>query len=254
MSLRNWLKHALPYPLTCAIARAIAVPFLAQEQRCERLWEYSWVLHHVKGPRIMDFGYAGSHLAEALCQFGAVVGVDPRETPAINQIRFQSVRSLTDTIGAFDTIVCISVLEHYLSLEVIIPQLYGRLVPGGQMLLTYPTWIDRPQQFRGYQELRPIWSWSQLTPGAAVATEVWLRTSQGWMAYSPEAMRIYEGPNTEHRTTTLACTRIVRPVAPPMPDAPYSLLHGSAFPALVGELGGTVGTMGLGSPARSSAP
>ena len=219
MGVRGWLKHALPYPLTCAIARAIAVPFLAQEQRCERLWEYSWVLHHVKGPRIMDFGYAGSYFAEALCQFGAVVGVDPRNTPTIDQMRFRSVRQLVEAEGLFDTIVCVSVLEHYLSLEVVIPQLYGRLAPGGQLLITHPTSLWKPVQFRGYQELRPIWS--QLIPGSEVATEVWLRTSQGWMAHSPEALRIFEGPNSEHRTTTLACTRLVRP-APPSP--PHDLL------------------------------
>lgn len=215
LSLRQWLKHRLPYSVTCAIARAISVPFLAQEQRCERLWEYSWVLHHVKGPRIMDFGYAGSYLAEALCQFGAVVGVDPRDTPRIAHLRFHGVRRLAEVSGSFNTIVCVSVLEHYLPYKGLVQDLYARLEPGGQLLITHPTTLWEPYQFRGYQELRP--EWPRLLPTASVATKVWLLTAGGWVAESPEALLEFEGPNTEHRTTTLACTRITRPALAPPP-------------------------------------
>lgn len=202
MFLRSWLKHHLPYPLTCAISELINPPMLAQEQRSERLTEYSWVLHqmgkhHPTGGRILDFGYAGSYFAEALCQFGQVMGCDLRRTPEIRHPNFHHVGELPrgDT---FDTIVCLSVLEHYLDADSWVRRFMQQLAPGGQVLITVPT--GHPQHFRGYRTYLPstILAW----PGQ-VTIDYFHRTARGWLAgagFFPDS--------TEHQVNVVACVRI----------------------------------------------
>ena len=212
MTVRNWVKHALPYAVTCAVARGLNPPFLADIQRCERLQEYAWVLgqvgqHHPVGGPLLDFGYAGSYFAEALCQFGAVVGVDLRHTPRIRHPWFAPQTTLDAAGGPYATIVCVSVLEHYLDVRAWVARLFASLRPGGQLLLTYPTTLDAPKRFRGYQELSVPWgALGYLVNGH----EVFLRTGGGWLPYGVAARAQWLGPNTEHRVTTLACVRLVR--------------------------------------------
>lgn len=197
--MRSWLKHHLPYPLTCAIARLINQPMLAQEQRSERLTEYTWVLNRMKPGKTLDMGYAGSYFAEALCQFGPVIGCDPKRFP-ISHSDFSYEWPLASR--GFNNIVCVSVLEHYLDYDAIVTDLIGRLNPGGQILLTFPT--GHPKKFRGYQNLYPN------TPRWNINVEwtLFSRTEHGWL---PNHNPFIFPENTEHQVNALACIRLTHP-------------------------------------------
>lgn len=210
MSVRQWVKHALPYSVTCAVSRLINPPLLADIARSERIIEYAWVLsqigkHHRPGGNIMDFGYAGSYFAQALCQFGVVVGVDPRETPKIQDADFQRRWPLQGE--GFDTIVCVSVLEHIFCRNTachcawdILDDLRGRLVIGGQLLWTVPT--GPRQEFQGYRTIDPYPAF-----GGAHEVSVFHRTPEGWKPRDPAA----PAPrSTEHQVNAVACVRITR--------------------------------------------
>ncbi len=192
-SLRTRVKGWLPFWLTTAIARAINRPWLEPEHRCERLWEYAWVLNNVRGPRIADVGYASSYLAEALCLFGDVDGVDPRDEPRIVHPRFRRLPAGRLSADTYDTIVCISVLEH-LSRPVasrLVGEMYAALVPGGQALLTVPCGNEGP--FRGYNPF--------------TTAEI-----QRWPGYvEHRAIQRAWRPNTEHEVTCVALVRLVHP-------------------------------------------
>lgn len=206
--LRHWIKAVLPYPLVCAVARAINQPFLADVQRSERLTEYAWVLHQVRGPLIADVGYAGSYFAEMLCQVGRVVGIDPRDTPQIAHPNFTRVWPFSwETTGGFSTIVCISVLEHLPREEAnrLVSQMTHALAPGGRLLITTPTGHEAP--FRGYAPFTR----SELDAWGGHVTVV----------------RRRPGENQEHDVATVALVRITRPTIPlpsgepsgPVPDS-----------------------------------
>ena len=202
MTLRSRVKAALPYPLTCAIARLVNRPFLADIQRSERLVEYAWVLHHVKGPRIADVGYAGSYLAEALCLFGTVVGVDPRETPAITHPHFRREAKLSH--GApYETVVCVSVLEHLPRREAhwLLWQMVESLTPTGQALVTVPCGSEGP--FHGYQ------------PFSEAELEVWPGVQ------TVQVVTRQAGPNQEHLVTRVALVQL-GPIPPRPPVGPSS--------------------------------
>ena len=210
MTLRTRVKEMLPYWLTCAIARAINRPFLEDIHRSERIVEYAWVLSQVRGPRIMDFGWAGSYFAEMLCQFGTVLGVDPRETPTITHPNFQAVELLSEVAdGWSDTIVCVSVLEHLPRWDA---QRYGlelvrKLAPGGQLLITVPYGDEGP--FEGYQPFSglEIARW----PGFGGQTIFTRLPTGGWSAAWSED----PGPNLTHCVRRVACVRLHRPTVTP---------------------------------------
>ena len=192
MSVRQWVKAHLPYSVVCAIARTINRPFLEDIHRNERIVEYAWVLHHVRGPLIADVGCAGSYFAEMLCFFGNVVGIDPRPTPKITHPRFR--RETKVSYGApYDTVVCVSVLEHLprTAAKQLIWQMVEALAPAGQCLITVP--CGRERDFRGYQPFTPeeIAQWPG-EPQVAVVTR-------------------HFGPNQEHRVGHVALVRLVRP-------------------------------------------
>lgn len=205
-SVRHWLKSHLPYPLVCAIARATNRPWLGAEHRTERLVEYAWVLRHLVPGRILDYGYAGSYFAEALCQFGTVLGVDPRETPPICHPNFiyWSVDLWEGTHTGrelrFDTIVCVSVLEHYLPFTDTVCRLRAQLAPGGVLLVTVP--VGPPQRFKGYRTITE----EELAPlGGVIRYRV--KTPQGWLPSSafPDVR------STEHETRALGLLRLPGP-------------------------------------------
>lgn len=198
--MRQWIKHHLPYGLTCGIARLINRPFLEPESRCERLVEYTWVLNNMKPGRTLDFGYAGSYLAQALCFFGPVDGVDLRRTPPIRHENFSHYRDIPN--GAlYDNIVCVSVLEHIFCHNEpcchcaadIVDSFYQHLAPGGQVLLTYPLGIGK--RFKGYRELN--------------VSILGISDNPKWRM---ECLGVGETAlNTEHKTSLLALTRLTRP-------------------------------------------
>lgn len=212
MTLRQRLKHLLPYRLTCAISELINEPLLAQVQRSERLTEYSWVLsqigkHHPAGGRILDFGYAGSYFAEALCQFGPVVGCDPKKFP-IRHPNFQAQWPLLEQVK-FDTIVCVSVLEHiHRSAWMEVKAMHARLAPGGQVLITVPYNIQGPTHFRGYQPFteHEIKAW----PGFTAWTRFY-RTPRGWINLNDWGDLAEPTASTEHTVNAIACVRLTRP-------------------------------------------
>lgn len=194
MSLRAWAKEHLPYPVVTALARAGARPFLEQESRCERIVEYAWVMRFLEGTRFLDFGYAGSYFPAMLSAFGSVDGVDLRQTPRdLSQCpRFKHYREIP--VGAqYDTIVCVSVLEHHLDVRYWIRRFFEHLAPNGQMLLTFPT--GPGQVFKGYREV----------------TRRELPSHAQWTVVD------WQGPNTEHRVSRLALVQLRHPAAAPQP-------------------------------------
>lgn len=186
------MKNLLPYELTCAVARLINRPFLEQESRCERIVEYAWVLNNMRPGRTLDFGYAGSYFARALCLFGPVHGVDLRHTPKIAHPQFIHFTSIP--MVQYDNIVCVSVLEHHLDVRHWIKEFLQHLKPDGQILMTFPTGDGRV--FQGYREVA-----RDLLPGNAQWHEVG------------------SGPNTEHKVNHLALVRLTHPTDQPPPTA-----------------------------------
>ena len=221
MSFRSWVKHALPYPLTCAIARIINRPFLEDIHRNERIVEYAWVLAHVRGPRIADVGCAGSYFAEMLCFFGEVVGIDPRPTPRVRHPRFR--RESKVSYGApYDTVVCISVLEHLprTAARQLIWQMLEALTSTGQCLVTVPL-SPVVQRFKGYQPytLSEVYDW----PGCDTFS-VFRREREGyWKMLNADAVDVHDGADatieaivehlpesTEHQVNAVACVRLTK--------------------------------------------
>ncbi len=209
--MRSWVKAHLPYGVVCAVARLVNRPWLEDLHRCERIVEYPWVLgwmaYHPPGTPVMDFGYAGGYLAEALAILtpDPVVGVDPRATPLIRHPNFRREWPLTST--GYGTILCVSVFEHYLP-ESTIADLWGRLVPGGQLLVTVP-FSNLLQRFRGYRTIThtEVSRW----PGAP---QVWWYTRAGQSWYRRPGAG-YLPRSTEYQVNAVACIRLTRPGGSP---------------------------------------
>ena len=187
--LRTRVKEALPYWLTCAIARALNPTFLADIHRCERLDEYAWVLKHVQGPRIVDVGYAGSYFAQMLTEWGQVTGVDPRDAPHIPCPRFHREWPWIGT--GYDTAVCVSVLEH-LSREDAYALVERMYVRSKQVLITVPYGSGR---FMGYQPF-----------------------TDEELARFPGRLEVelvdYGGQNSTHQVAQVAFVRLTHPADP----------------------------------------
>lgn len=216
MNIRNTLKHCLPYPITCAIARMVNRPFLEDIHRCERIVEYAWVIRNLRVGRLLDFGCAGSYFTEMLCQFGDVVGCDPRRTPVIAHPRLSYEWPL-QSIG-FDTILAVSVLEHHLPADEIVKDLLWRLHPKGQLMITVPT-SATPLTFHGYrtftqQDFQRWMLFGQERPCHLGGT-FFRRTDRGWEmlnAAGHESLLNEQLPDsTEHQVNAVACVRLVKP-------------------------------------------
>lgn len=82
----------------------------------ERVIEIPWVLSRLRGPRVLEVGYAfaePAYLAALLTSGFAVTGVDLAEADAggMETVR-ADVRELPFDDGAFDCVLCVSTLEH----------------------------------------------------------------------------------------------------------------------------------------------
>lgn len=125
------------------------VPFLG--------WFYRWRLSLVMGllgdrevGRVLDVGYGYGVLAQRLSPVATtVVGVDHHTYHAhVHQrltrkgIRFLPVRAdafaLPFPAGAFDTVVCVSVLEHLAPLTSAVAELARVVRPGGVVVAAFP--------------------------------------------------------------------------------------------------------------------
>lgn len=203
MNGRAWVKRMLPYWAVTAIARCINRPWLEDVHRTERLTEYTWVLKHMQEGWTLDFGSASSYFPEMLAQWGRVDTCDFRAWPKLRHPNIEFVGT-PPMRGGYQNITCVSVLEHYLPQEETVQDLIRRLGVGGQLLMTYPTTLWQPKKFRGYQEIRRLWS--RVSSAGAWSTDVFVRTRDGWVPYG-EGDPI--SPNTEHQVNVLGCTRFV---------------------------------------------
>ena len=109
----------------------------------------SWMDHHIDwaGKTVLDLGCAGGFMAEALDARGAhVTGIDPAEQ-AIAAARAHAAQAGRDIAfdtgvgealpydaAAFDTVVCVDVLEHVSDLTRVLAEVRRVLRPGGLFL------------------------------------------------------------------------------------------------------------------------
>lgn len=243
---RTRIKQALPYWLTCAISRVINPPLLADLHRSERIVEYAWVLgelgkRHPFGLPILDIGYAGSYLVEMECQFGPVVGVDPRRTPRIAHPQFVHRGPPTGPPyypPLLYTGICVSVLEHLAREEAgKILETLGRCQ---QAFITVPL-APTAHQFKGYRPftLAEIWDW----PGC-VEFSVYRREDGWWRSLNGafigvgmgqdmilEAIVEHLPESSEHQVNAVALVRLGHRPARPLIDEPPSPAPDSGDPA-----------------------
>ena len=239
MHLRTWVKEALPWWLSCAIARAINRPWLEEEHRTERLAEYSWVLaeigkHHPYGSPILDIGSAGGYFDEALCHFGPVTGVDPkRDQPVIAHPSYRHEWPLSEGVEQYGTVVSVSTLEHLMLAEELIGQMLTKVVEGGQLLFTVPVGPEA-HQYTGYR----LWTVKELCGLAAIAPmeltvfarreaprgHYWQRLSgqecggQEGQGMDVSALLEHLPESLEHQVNAVAAVRLVHRALPPASD------------------------------------
>ena len=226
--MRQWLKAHLPYALTCAIARAINRPWMEDLQRTERLTEYAWVLgqmgqYHPDGLPILDFGYAGGYLDEALCQYGPVTGVDPRETPRIRHPNFHREWPWSRPLSYYGTCISVSTLEHLPDAPEWVARMLDCTKPEGQVLITIPCGAA-PKQFRGYR----LWALRELLEWPCLEEFILYRREAGyWQRLDGPFCELEEGTqvssaavaehlpeSSEHQVNAIGCLRLVRPAGP----------------------------------------
>lgn len=237
--MRTRIKEALPWWLSCAIARAINRPWLSEEHRTERLAEYSWVLgelgkHHPYGAPILDVGSAGGYFEEALCHFGPVTGVDPkRESPAIVHPDYTHQWPWHQELERYHTTISVSTIEHLPDGEEYIGLMLASVIEGGQVLFTVPCGVQG-QQFIGYR----LWAITELCNLAMIAPmeltvfvrrehprgHYWQRLSGQFCGgvegktMSLSALREHLPDSSEHQVNAVACVRLVHQALPPSDD------------------------------------
>ena len=99
--------------------------------------------------RVADIGcgYSASLARGALDRVGAMVLVDVALDPQL--ARDPKVTAIQGTVeetlpalpdGAFDVVLCLSVLEHLWEPQVALAEMHRMLAPGGRLLVNVPTW------------------------------------------------------------------------------------------------------------------
>ena len=113
------------------------------------------------GARVADIGcgYEASLARSALEGVGSLVLVDVALDPQL--AREPKVTALEGTVeetlpalpaGAFDVVLCLSVLEHLWEPQVALAEMHRMLAPGGRLLVNVPTW--RGKRFLEFSAFR----------------------------------------------------------------------------------------------------
>lgn len=114
-------------------------------QHWSRRFEYPWALLNGKFKKsqwVLDAAGGDGPMQVIVAGCGANViniDIDPsRQPPARGVLSAQGdLRSLTVLDGAFDRVLCVSVLEHIEAPETALTELWRVLKPGGRLVLTF---------------------------------------------------------------------------------------------------------------------
>lgn len=116
MDLVKSLKYNFNKALWIVQRRVFDMPRLYGVSLSERIVEYSWVLNNIEGRKILDVGCHGTFFPLTLANLDyKVTGIDLKEWKLPHPYyRFEKcdARSLPFEKNDFDTIICISTLEH----------------------------------------------------------------------------------------------------------------------------------------------
>lgn len=112
-----------------------------------RLAHFDPLVGDWRGRRVLDLGCAGGFMTEAVAQRGALVtGLDPALEAVRAAVRHAAEGGLAIDYAcgfgerlpfadaAFDTVLCVDVLEHVRDLEAVIAEVHRVLAPGGLFL------------------------------------------------------------------------------------------------------------------------
>lgn len=112
-------------------------------------WDLRHVVEHVATGDILDMGCFGSAVllsARHWNKHGRKVGIDLQPCPRIGGIEYH-VGDLTDPPfepASFDTVTCLSVIEHHVDVNKFAAAASRMLRPGGTLLVTFDYWEPKP--------------------------------------------------------------------------------------------------------------
>jgi 2-polyprenyl-3-methyl-5-hydroxy-6-metoxy-1,4-benzoquinol methylase len=104
------------------------------------------------GMRVLDYGAGRGAMALELAKRGAdVIAVEPFGHDYLVSVGVSAYRDLFDLPATirFDGIVCLEVIEHLQDPRRVLSSLYGRLSPGGWLLVTTPNAAGLPAKLMG---------------------------------------------------------------------------------------------------------
>src|SRR5258708_18074724 len=104
------------------------------------------------GMRVLDYGAGRGAMSLELKKRGAdVVAIEPFGSDYLIKLGIPAYRDLSELAAAsqFDGIVCLEVIEHLRNPRRVLANLYGRLSPGGWLLVTTPNAAGLPAKLMG---------------------------------------------------------------------------------------------------------